>query len=265
MDFSIFLEYGGVLIILIILEGLLAVDNAVVLAVMVKHLDPVKRKKALFYGLLGAFVFRFLALLAVSILIKFWFIQGIGAAYLLFMAINNIYRKMVVKKIENEDDSSVEEVKPKKQRGFWATVFMVEIADIAFAIDSILAAIALSASLPKLGGHIGGMDAGQFLVVFTGGMIGVIIMRFAAGLFVELLEKRPTLETVAFFIVGWVGVKLVVLTLSHESLHIIPKSFAEGSLWKSIFYGVLIFIAVFGWFLSGRNSKKNKTNDSETK
>lgn len=257
MDFSIFLEYGGVLLVLIVLEGLLAVDNAVVLAVMVKHLDPEKRKKALFYGLLGAFFFRFASLFAISFLINIWQIQAIGALYLLFIAINSIYRKLLVKKTEDEDA-----VKEKKGSGFWMTVLKVEIADIAFAIDSLLAAVALGVTLPKLGGHIGGMDAGHFGVVFIGGMIGVIIMRFAATAFVNILNKRPGLEVAAFFIVGWVGVKLVVLTLSHQALGIIPESFSHGALWKSIFYIVLVVIAVLGWFLSpvveGKEEKEIK-------
>ena len=56
MDIQLVLEYLWVLIILIGLEGLLAADNALVLAIMVKHLPEKQRKKALFYGLVGAFV-----------------------------------------------------------------------------------------------------------------------------------------------------------------------------------------------------------------
>ena len=69
------------------------------------------------------------------------------------------------------------------------TVLKVEFADIAFAIDSMLAAFAIAVTLPALGIHFGGMDLGQFSVMFIGGMMGVIIMRFAATYFVELLNK----------------------------------------------------------------------------
>ena len=68
MDASILLEYGWVLLVLIALEGILAADNAVVMAVMVKHLPKDEQRKALFYGLLGAFVFRFFSLLIISYL-----------------------------------------------------------------------------------------------------------------------------------------------------------------------------------------------------
>ena len=68
----------------------------------------------------------------------------------------------------------------EKQENFWWTVFKVEVADIAFAVDSILAAVALAMTLPKTGlGTIGSLDTGQFVVIFVGGLIGLIIMRFA--------------------------------------------------------------------------------------
>lgn len=94
----------------------------------------------------------------------------------------------------------------KKKASFWFTVLKVEVADIAFAVDSILAAVALAVALPASGiRNIGGLDGGQFLVIFAGGFIGLVIMRFAASFFVKLLHTRPGLEVAAFFIVGWVG------------------------------------------------------------
>ncbi|SEM55096.1 integral membrane protein, YkoY family [Mesobacillus persicus] len=245
MELSILLEYGGVLLLLIALEGLLAADNALVLAIMVKHLPEEQRKKALFYGLAGAFVFRFASLFAISFLVDVWQVQALGALYLLFIAINHIVRKLYFKKLEGQVE------KEKKKSGFWGTVFKVELADIAFAIDSILAAFALAMTLPNTNlPAIGGMDGGKFLVIFAGGLIGLIIMRFAANLFVTLLNSRPGLEIAAFAIVGWVGVKLSVLTLGHKDIGVIPYDFAHSTEWKLFFYTVLIGIAAVGWFLS---------------
>jgi len=263
MDFALLFEYGWVLIVLIALEGLLAADNALVLAIMVKHLPEEQRKKALFYGLAGAFVFRLISLFLISFLVDVWQVQAIGAVYLLFIAANHIFRKLIVRKGEQEAKGDAPE---KKKSGFWTTVLKVELADIAFAIDSILAAVALAVALPASGlPSIGGMDGGQFIVIFLGGFIGLLIMRFAANAFVKLLESRPSLEIAAFFIVGWVGVKLGVHTLSHPDLHVIPHSFAESPGWKLTFYGVLIAIAAAGWFLSGRKSTAAKeTNESAT-
>lgn len=246
MELSILFEYGWVLLLLIALEGLLAADNALVLAIMVKHLPDKERKKALFYGLAGAFVFRFASLFIISFLVDVWQVQAIGALYLLFIAINHIVRKLVFKK----KDENTEETE-KKKSGFWGTVIKVELADIAFAIDSILAAVALAMTLPNTTlPQIGGLDGGKFLVIFAGGLIGLIIMRFAANLFVRLLHSRPGLEIAAFAIVGWVGVKLAVLTLGHKDIGIIPYEFAHSTEWKLIFYSVLILIALAGWFFT---------------
>lgn len=246
MEMTILLEYGGVLLLLIALEGLLAADNALVLAIMVKHLPDDERKKALFYGLAGAFVFRFATLFIISFLVEVWQIQAIGALYLLFIAINHIVRKFYTSKNKKHTKEKV-----KKESGFWGTVLKVELADIAFAIDSILAAVALAMTLPNTSlPQIGGMDGGKFLVIFTGGLIGLIIMRFAANLFVKLLQARPGLEIAAFSIVGWVGVKLLVLTLGHPDIGVLSYEFVHSTEWKLFFYTVLIGIAVVGWLLT---------------
>ncbi|MFS0636531.1 TerC family protein [Mesobacillus foraminis] len=254
MDISILFEYGWVLLLLIALEGLLAADNALVLAIMVKHLPEEDRKKALFYGLAGAFVFRFASLFIISFLVDVWQVQAIGALYLLFIAINHIVRKLVFK---NKEENKIE--KEKKKSGFWGTVFKVELADIAFAVDSILAAVALAMTLPNTPlPNIGGMDGGKFLVIFAGGLIGLIIMRFAANMFVKLLHSRPGLEIAAFAIVGWVGVKLAVLTLGHHDIGVISHDFAHSTEWKLIFYTILIGIAAAGWFLT-KEKKESQT------
>ncbi|WP_410489188.1 TerC family protein [Bacillus changyiensis] len=251
MDAALLLEYGWVLLILVGLEGILAADNALVMAVMVKHLPEEKRKKALFYGLAGAFVMRFGALFAISFLVNVWQVQAIGAIYLLYISIHHILKQHVFKKGEK--------IKGTKESGFWPTVIKVELADIAFAVDSILAAVALAVTLPVTNlPKIGGLDGGQFMVILAGGIIGIIIMRFAASAFVNLLKKRPSLETAAFVIVGWVGVKLTLYTLAHPQIHIISHHFIHSGTWKLIFWGVLIAIAFGGWFMSNPKKQQNE-------
>jgi YkoY family integral membrane protein len=212
----------------------------------------------LFYGLAGAFVFRFASLFAISFLVNVWQVQAIGALYLLFIAINHIFRKVVINKGKEQN----KEIQEKKQSGFWGTVFKVELADIAFAVDSILAAVALAVTLPNTNlPQIGGLDGGKFLVIFAGGLMGLIIMRFAANFFVKLLHTKPGLEIAAFLIVGWVGVKLSVYTLSHPELAILPEGFAKSPEWKITFYTVLILIALGGWFLSKEKKEQPFTED----
>lgn len=251
---AIILEYAWVLLVLVVLEGLLAADNAVVMAVMVKHLPKEQQKKALFYGLLGAFIFRFIALFLITILVNYWQIQAIGAAYLLFISIKHIYDSKFKEHDEEEEDLEAETGKGK---GFWATVAKVEFADIAFAIDSMLAAVAIAVTLPEVGNfEVGGINAGQFGVMFFGGIVGMIIMRFAAQWFVKVLNEYPDLETAAFLIVGWVGVKLVVLTLAHDNVGILPHEFPHSPTWKLIFWIILLAIALGGWFTSVAKKKK---------
>lgn len=233
------LQYAWVLLVLVGLEGLLAADNAVVMAVMVKHLPKAQQKKALFYGLSVAFLFRFLALFAITLLVNIWQIQALGALYLLFIAAKHLYDQQTHQNLlENQHQS---------RSGFWTTVLKIEVADIAFAVDSMLAAVALAMTLPHWGNfEVGGINGGQFSVMIAGGLIGVVIMRFAAHKFVRLLERYPQLETAAFIVVGWVGVKLGVLTLSHEKIGLLPHDFPHSLPWTLVFWSVMIGIVAVG-------------------
>ncbi|MGR6835989.1 TerC family protein [Syntrophomonas erecta] len=255
MESALLFQYGWSLLIIIALEGLLAADNALVMAVMVKHLPDEQTKKALFYGLAGAFVFRFTSLFVISYLVDLWEIQAIGAAYLLFIAVSHIYKSHIK---DNKPGDAKDETKcrSKKAPGLWGTVLRVELADIAFAVDSILAAIALVVSLPVTNlPNIGGMDGAQFLVAFIGGFIGLICVRFAATYIISLLKQKPGLETTAYLIVGWVGVKLAIHSLAHPGLHVLSPTIPHSPVWKITFWLVLITIAVAGWFLSKDESK----------
>ena len=240
MDFSLLIQYGWVLIILIFLEGLLSADNALVLAIMAKHLPEKQQKKAIDIGLLLAFIFRVGAIFIISFLYHVWQVQAIGAAYLIFISL-----KHLVKKDHGEKEA--------KKKSFRMTIAQISLADIAFAVDSILAAVALVIDLPDTPmGEIGGMDGAQFIVIVLSAIAGLIVIRFAAGYFVKLLTERPSLETAAMLLVGWVGVKLLMHTLAHPSLHIIPHDFVEGPIWNLIFWSVMLLIALGGWFLSKR-------------
>ncbi|MCR8870658.1 TerC family protein [Peribacillus frigoritolerans] len=248
MELSLLLEYGWVLIILIFLEGLLSADNALVLAIMSKHLPKEQQKKAINIGLLLAFIFRIGAIFIISYLFHVWQVQAIGAAYLIFISL-----KHLLKRDHGEKD--------KKGKSYRMTVAQIALADIAFAIDSILAAVALVIALPDTPmGDIGGMDGAKFIVILLGAIAGLIVIRFAAGYFVKVLTERPSLETAAMLIVGWVGVKLLMHTLAHPAVHIISHDFVEGPVWNIIFWSVMLLIAIGGWFLSGKTGENDKQN-----
>ncbi|WP_257347160.1 TerC family protein [Pseudalkalibacillus decolorationis] len=243
---ALWIEYAWTLLILIGLEGLLSADNALVLAVIAKHLPDDQKRKAINYGIILAFVFRFGALFAISFIANVWQVQAIGAAYLLYLGLKHVIQARFGKENENihKDDE-----KEAAGKGYWPTVGKIALADLAFAIDSILAAVALALGLPDSPlDDFGGMDGGQFLVIVLGGIAGLILIKYAATWFVQLLEKRPALETTAYAIVAWVGVKLVVITLAHEDIDILDHDFPHSTTWTLIFYGVLVAIALIGWF-----------------
>jgi len=191
MELSLLLEHGWVLIIIILLEGLLSADNALVLAVMAKHLPEEQQKKAINIGLLLDFIFRIGAIFFISFLFHVWQVQAIGAAYLIFIAVKHLLKK---------HEGGIE----KGGKSYRTTVAQIALADIAFAIDSILAAVALVIDLPNTPmGAISGMDDSKFIVIVMGAIAGLIVIRFATGFFVKLLTTRPSLETAAMLLVGW--------------------------------------------------------------
>jgi tellurite resistance protein TerC len=174
-----------VIVSLVILEGLLSVDNAMVLAAMVQHLPGKQKTLALKLGILGAYVMRGLSLIFVSFIVALPGLHLIGGLYLIHLMTSNLG-------LAEEGENDVHSAAGK---GFWATVIAVEIADMMFSIDNIVAAVAMTDKL---------------WVVILGVFIGIAAMRFVAGIFVKLIEKFPILNQIAFLLVGFVGVQLCV-------------------------------------------------------
>lgn len=179
-----------VVAVLIVLEGLLSCDNAVVLALLVKGLPPALRGKALRYGIIGAYVFRIIALCLAAWVMSKWYLKVAGGAYLLWLAIRHFTKGEAAAEIEGQEVRRIRWLSP-----FWSTVVAVELTDIVFSVDSIAAAVALSDKL---------------WVLILGGLLGILAMRFAAQGFVKLLEVFPRLEGAAFVAVGFIGLKLLL-------------------------------------------------------
>jgi YkoY family integral membrane protein len=203
----------GAIFSLVLLEGLLSADNALVLAVMVRHLPRIQQKRALRYGIWGAFVFRLIAVIFASILLKFWWLKVLGGLYLLFLALRHF--------LGGASSGEGGHARPRVGSGFWATVVNVEIADIAFSIDSILAAVALAEKLPPNVEHatfalplLGNVPL-PLLIVYLGGVLGIIAMRLVAGVFLVLLDRFKGLAEGAYLLVAWIGVGLVETGLIH--------------------------------------------------
>jgi YkoY family integral membrane protein len=206
---------------LVVLEGLLSADNAMVLAVLVLGLPREHQRKALRYGVGGAFLFRILATLLAVYLITLGWVKLGGAAYLLYLSYRHFH---------GAEGAAGRRQPPRAtpwlgMTPFWATVVKVELTDIVFAIDSILVAVAMS---PKL------------WVIITGGLLGIVMMRIVIGRLLALVERYPPLVDGAFVIIAWVGVKLLV-----EFLHSGGYIHFEIPRWLSLGLIVAIFAVAF--------------------
>ncbi|MCK1991155.1 TerC family protein [Peribacillus muralis] len=189
---------------LVLMEGLLSADNALVLAVMVRHLPVKQRKKALFYGLLGAYAFRFVAIGIGVFLIKLWWVKVIGAAYLGWLSFKYFRNKRRRRRAGDEEaieGMSKNSLLIRMFGTFWGTVASVELMDIAFSVDSVLAAFGVSEKV---------------WVLLTGGVIGVLMMRGVAGVFLKLIDKVPQLETAAYVLIGFISIKMLIAVVGIE-------------------------------------------------
>ena len=191
------IQFGVVAVLLAValLDSLLSLDNALVLAVVVEHLPRHQRARALRYGILGAYVLRAISLFFVSILSSFWQLKLAGALYLLWLGITHFIRK--------EGDVEGGQVR-KPGLGFWMTVLQVEWLDLTFSLDNILATVALA---PR---------PDQFWIVVVGVCISILAMRFIAALFLRFIERAPILKPTAYVLVIFIGLKLLVSLVGIE-------------------------------------------------
>ena len=211
---------------LVILEGLLSADNALVLAILVLGLPKKDQRKALRYGIAGAFVFRIAAILLAVHLIQMAFVKLIGAAYLLWLSYSHFFGRS-----EGEDRRAI---KPATSfwglPAFWATVVKVELTDIVFAVDSILVAVAMS---PKT------------WVIITGGVLGIIAMRMVIGQLLRVVRRYPALVDAAFVIIAWVAIKLLVEFLN-------SAGYTTWHINKWISFGLIAVIFTAAYFYARR-------------
>jgi YkoY family integral membrane protein len=202
------------------LEGVLSADNAMVLAMLVLGLPKSQQQKALRYGIVGAFLFRGAATLAAAYLIQLGWVKLAGAAYLLYLSFEHFFRS----------NAETRRVPPRARpwlglNAFWATVVKVELTDIVFAVDSIVIAVAMSSNI---------------WVILTGGMLGIVAMRFVIGRLLTLIEQYPQLVDGAFAIIAWVGAQLLL-----EFLHRQGIVHFELPEWISLTVVVTIFVSSF--------------------
>src|SRR4051812_46950344 len=201
---------------LVVLEGVLSIDNALVLGLLARRVPKALRARALSYGLIGALVFRIVAIALAGLLLQWRLPKLIGGLYLIYVAIKHFIwpeKEHVEEQLDRaaheslEDDIGEEERISTHSKLFWQTVIAIELTDIAFAVDSIVAAIAMVSSAPKPQNQA--LHPKLWLVV-VGGFVGVIAMRFAAAMFIKLIDKFPRFELSAYLLVLVIGLKLTL-------------------------------------------------------
>jgi YkoY family integral membrane protein len=223
-------------VLLVVLEGLLSADNAMVLAILVLGLPRDQQQPALRYGIIGAFFFRTVATVLAVHMIQLSMVKLLGGAYLLWLPYQHFF--------QHGDAGTRRSAKPARPwlglSAFWATVVKVELTDIVFAIDSILVGVAMS---PKL------------WVVLTGGILGIVAMRLVIGQLLTVVRRYPPLVDGAFVIIAWVGIKLLV-EWAHSREWIafeIPRWFSLG-----------LIIVIFGgaYLYARRHANPDAANES---
>lgn len=170
---------------LVVIEGLLSVDNALAIAAMTKHLEPKKRGLAMNIGYFGAYAFRVVALIFAAFLIKHKMAMLLGSGYLIWLMASHF------SSLHDQNKSDLEGEFEIKSSSFMSTVMMIALMDLSLSVDNVLAATAFSSK--------------DMLYVYIGVLIGIITLRFVAGFAVKWIEKFPVLEHVAFILIGYVG------------------------------------------------------------
>lgn len=173
---------------LIVIEGLLSVDNALAIAAMASHLDEKKRAVAMNIGYLGAYGFRILALIFAAQIVAVEWAMFLGALYLIWL----MCAHFAGQKEAAEDEGEAMNV---HHRSFASTITMISLMDLSLSVDNVVAAVGLSRD--------------QMLYVYIGVTIGIITLRIVAGYAVKWIERFPVLEHTAFLLVGYVGLLLL--------------------------------------------------------
>ena len=222
---------------LVVLEGLLSADNALVVAIMILGLPRSEQKLALRYGLLGAFAFRIVATLLAVYLIRLAWVKLLGGLYLIYLTYTHFF----------ESGDADQRNKPRPARpwlglsALWGTILKVELVNIAFSVDSILVAVAMSS---------------KTWVVLSGGLIGIVAMRVVIAQLLVIVRRYPTLVDGAFVIIALVGTKLLLEYANAMAwIHFDPPK------WLSL---LLISITFLIAYLMARRKGPVETDDAES-
>ncbi len=180
--------------VLVALEAVLSADNAIALAAIAQGLESDEMQhRALNLGLVVAFVLRMVLILTASWVLKFWQFEVLGAAYLLWLVFQYF--------TSDEEDETHHHHGPRFS-SLWQAIPVIALTDLAFSLDSVTTAIAIS--------------GGEVWLVLTGGLIGILTLRFMAELFIRWLSEYEYLEDAGYVTVALVGTRLLIRVINSE-------------------------------------------------
>lgn len=192
-----FVQDASIVLTLLLLEAVLSFDNAAILAAMVRKLPIKDRKKALLYGLVGAYALRFTAILLASFLIANPILKVIGGGYLVFIGIKHFYGMVRHKPHEHKEHELKTGLLTRMGiPALVAVIIQIELVDLAFAVDQVVVAVAFTEKV--------------WLIVIAS-FIGILFLRLAAAMIARVMDWLPLLEHMAYIAVTYVGVKLILL------------------------------------------------------
>ena len=188
---------GKVIVGLILIEGLLSVDNALGIAAMAAHLPKKQQKAALRWGLIGAYLFRGIALALVAWLMNNEWVKWFGALYLVYLACSHL-------QMQPQETKEPESAALKTGKGLIATICSIELMDLSLSLDNVVAAVSMVHGVSEIPEHL------HIGVVCVGVFIGIAALRVVAGWCIGLIERHPILNYTAFMLVGYVGLALCI-------------------------------------------------------
>lgn len=221
VHFSQVEEAVPVIVSLIIIQGLLSVDNMLAIAALANSLPAAKKKVALRLGLAGAYLFRCAALPFAGFIMRNEWVNFLGAFYLIQLMARHFSDYVA----ENDD---IEETLPAPPRTFWGTVMAIQLMDLSLSVDNIVASVAMSR---------------EIWVVFVGVFLGLLLLFAFASFSLKLVEKFPILEHTAFLLIGYVGIMLLVELCARYFFH---ADLEISTLQK--FVGIVVIIAISLWY-----------------
>lgn len=196
---------------LILIEGLLSVDNALGIAAMAAHLPKHQQKPALRWGLVGAYLFRGIALALVAWLMHNPWVKWFGALYLVYLACEHLRLAASGRRKKSEREG---EVLRTAGKSFLATVVSIELMDLSLSLDNVVAAVGMVNGVSEIPQEL------HIVVVCIGVFIGIAALRLVAGWCIGIIEHHPILSYTAFILVGFVGIALCAeMALEEFGIH----------------------------------------------